>query len=715
MTNETKPENVKTAIGDRAAWIAGRLADTSEKQGLSRPELTRVGNWELRAIPADEDTLRTAEHARADVESIAAPGRGAEYWKARPGLIKFASLRSLAAAYRFTGDDGYARAFRTLVEDFWASLEPPKWAGGCMRPSSRIGNWVQYMPYFFDSPHFDDSFINRMLDSIGVQLDSILANQKIGNRGNIRLLETNGIFWCGLGLPMLDQSQACLKRARWVYADAARHDLNPDGSHVEHDPNYHEIYQATFFNLMIWRDAFPEAELPDVTAAALRVFDYAVATRRPNGHCCGIQESSSAWVGGGDITPFLKKRAQVRRLAGLPDEPPPLTLHCQDAGQVFMRDGWDRNDTYLVFDASRWGGAHSHLARNGVQLFARGRALLADTGTLTYAMGHKGHEGDELDHQIGPYGKSTRAHNTLNLNGWNQAPTNPDGLRVFDSDAVSAVVSRYSGGYWPGTYDWWFRDGFGAGVHAEHQRILIWVKSRFAVVVDRMMRWDETALGGPEQQNPSLEMNWQLTPGGSVELHPANAGFTAVYPEGGLLGLFPKIAQGMRLSVREGETEPLRGWITTRLKARSDLRRAGVFNQPPLSEWVNRSYGPAPQICAVADPMQGFGEALVSVFVPFDGDTAPELVATVGGEVNSEFAQRTGGQLELRWPDGKTDSLHWTSSLAQPLFRTMDTHGDYETDGALLHLHREADGTLNKSTVLDGTYCTLDRDIGDAQ
>lgn len=712
MTHGTKQENVKAAIGNRAAWIAARLADTTEKQGLPRPELTPVGGRKLRALAADEDTMRAADNARANVESIPEIGRGEEFWRARPGIIKFVDARPLAAAYRATGDEAYAHAFRALIEDFWASLEPPKWAGGGMRLSSRIGNWAQFMPYFFDSEHFDNAFVKRVLDSISIQIDSILATQRIGHRGNIRLLETNGIFWCGLGLPMLEQSQACLARARWLYADTARHDVGPDGSHVEHDPNYHEIYQSTFYNLMVWRDAFPEAELPDVTEVALRIFDYAAATRRPNGHCCGIQESSSAWVGGGDITPFLKKRAQVRRLAGLPDEPPPLTLHCQDAGQVFMRDGWARNDSYLVFDASRWGGAHSHLARNGVQIFAHGRALLADTGTLTYAMDNKAIEGDEFDHQIGPYGKSTRAHNTLNLNGWNQAPTNPDNLRVFDSDTVCAVVSQYSGGYWPGSYGWWFRDGFGAGVHAEHERILIWVKSRFAVVIDRMMRWDETKLGGPEQQTPSLEMNWQLTPGGRVDLHPANAGFTAVYPEGGLLGLFPKLAQGMRISVHEGETDPFRGWITTRLKSRADLRRAGVFDQPPLSEWVNRSYGPAPQICAIADPMHGFGEALVSVFVPFTGDTAPELVATVSGEVNHEFAQRTGGHLELRWAGGGTDSLHWTSSLAQPLFRTTDAQGDYETDGALLHLHRDADGTLTQKTVLDATYCTsaCDRD-----
>ena len=702
---------LKESIGTRAQQIAHALADAREAMGLKRPGLERVLDWELLSLPCNDDTLRAADAPAdpltAEKHDQATLGRGTDYWKARPGLIKFSSLRSLAAAYRATGDDRYARTFRALVEDFWSCLQPPKWAGGGMRLSSRIGHWAQYMPYFFDSECMDEQFVQRLLDSISEQLDSILATQKVQHRGNIRLLETNGIFWCGLSLPMLDQAGDCLARARWVYADTARRDVHADGAHVEHDPNYHEIYQSTFYNLMVWRRAFPEAELPDVTDTALRIFDYAVATRRPNGHCCGIQESSSAWVGGGDVTPFLEKRAHVRRLAGLPDEPPPLTLQCEDAGQVFLRDGWDRDDTYLVFDASRWGGAHSHLARNGVQIFARGRALLADTGTLTYAMDNKANEGDEFDHQIGPYGKSTPAHNTLNLNGWNQAPTNPDFLRVFDAAPLCAVVSQYSGGYWPGAYGWWFREGFGAGLHAEHQRILIWVKSRFAVIVDRMMRWDETPLGGPEQQNPSLEMNWQLTPGGQVTLRTDNSGFTAAYPEGGLLGLFPKLAEGMTLSLHEGETDPFRGWITTRRKARADLRRAGVFDHPPLSEWVHRTYAPAPQVCAVADPMRGFGDGIVSVFVPFEGAEAPEVTAQVEGEIAAEFAHRTGGALTLHWGDGSSDALHWTASLAQPLFICDDGGTSASTDGCVLHIRRDAQGGILTSQALDDTYCEL--------
>ncbi len=697
-------------IGDRAAEVAAALADAQEALGLERPAFDRVGEWDLLKLACDDETLREAgapeDPQFGEGDGTVTIGRGADFWKARPGLIKFAGLPAIAAAYRHTGDATYARLFRDLVEDFWASLQPPKWAGGGMRLSRRIPQWAHFLPYFFDSKVIDEAFGKRRLDRGGEQLPGILATHKVRGRGNIRVLETLGLFWVAIRLPMVEGREECLARARWVFADTARRSVTPDGSYVEFDPNYHEIFRDSFYNLMIWRQAFPEVDLPDVSDAAVRIHDYAVVTRRPNGHACGIQESSSAWVGGTDMTRHLRRRREVRQLAGLPDELPPL-VHCAaDARQVFLRSGWGPGDDYLVFDASTWGGAHSHLARNSVQIFSRGRALLPDTGTLTYAMGCKGHEGDAFDHRIGPYGKSTRAHNTLNLNGWNQAPTNPDRLHVFGDEQCCGVVSTYSGGYWPGTYDWWFSEGFGAGIHAEHTRILAWIDTRFAVVIDHMMRWDERIHGGEAQQHPSLEMNWQLTPGGTVDLQTdaERPGFVAVYPEGGLLGHFAKLAGGMSLGVHEGETDPVRGWITTRGKARADLRKAGVFEDPKLAEWTDRSYCPAPQICGTAAPMQGFAETLVSVFVPFDGPTAPELTTELDGPVTDEFPGTAAGRLTLTWGDGTRDAVLWSNALGFPLFRAADETAGYTTDACLLHIRRDAAGALQYGSALDATH-----------
>ena len=455
---------------------------------------------------------------------------------------------------------------------------------------------------------------------------------------------------------------------------------------------------------MLWREAFPEANLPDVRETAAKVFDYAVVTKSPIGHSAGFQESPSPWIGSGDLSKVLKRRSEVRQLAGLTDTPPPLVATCLQASQVFLRTGWEREAMMAGFDASRWGGAHSHLARNSVVLFKNGRALLADTGSLTYAMDQKAHEGDELDHKVGPYGKGTRAHNTLNLNGWNQATTNPDLLLVFGGEKASAVVSQYSGGYWPGEYGWYFKN-YGAGVHAEHLRMLFWIPGRFIVTVDRMIRWDERGLGHEQQINPSLEMNWQLSPSGEITLLPGNQGFTAVYAEGGLLGHFAKLAEGMELSIHEGETDPPRGFVTTRTKAKSDLEKYGVFEEPKLAEWRNRTYVPAPQVSATATPMRNFGEALACVFVPFEGDTAPKLKTRLDGKIAEEHPQSSSGRLIIDWEDGSQDSLHFSGyGLREPLIDIEDDAEAFRTDGCFAHVRRDSSGEVIDGSALDATY-----------
>ncbi len=695
---------IKIQIGERAAEVAAALADATEKLGRQRPQPIDVGPWQLLPLTADDDTMHSADSARRDLESMATPGRGFDHWNARPNLIKFVASGPLAAAYRATGDAGYAAAFRLLLEDYFLSLTRPKWAGAGMRLSQRIGRWAQFLPYFFDADVFDDAFVQTVFDHIPEQLASILKTHKIQARGNIRLLETEGLFQVGLRLPMLEQAGEAIERVRWVYADTARRAVYDDGSYCEYDPNYHGVFQSTFSNALLWRAAFPELELPDVRDTAVRVFNYACVSKSPIGHACGIQESPSPWIGERDCKEVLNRRQEVLRLAGCEPDDPPLVAACMNASQIFMRTGWEREAMFAAFDASRWGGAHSHLARNGVVLFKYGRALLPDTGSLTYAMDQKAHEGDELDHEIGPYGKSTRAHNTLNLNGWNQAPTNPDRLVLFTNADASAVYSKYSGGYWPGSYGWWFREGYGAGIHGEHERMLFWIADRFIVVVDRIMRWDETIHGHREQQEPTLEMNWQLSPGGEVDLR--RDGFTAVYPEGGLLGCFAKLPAGMELTVHEGETDPPRGWITTRSKAQGDLRRAGVFEQPKMKEWANRSYAPAPQVAGVAAPMQGFGESIVSVFVPFE-EEPPTIRPSVDGPIAADFPQSMRGRLEIEWSNGTRDLLAWSDRLAQPLIRVDDNGKEVLTDGCFLHLQKDADGSPVAGTALDASYARI--------
>lgn len=134
-----------------------------------------------------------------------------------------------------------------------------------------------------------------------------------------------------------------------------------------------------------------------------------------------------------------------------------------------------------------------------------------------------------------------------------------------------------------------------------------------------------------------------------------------------------------------------------------------MFDTPPGSEWCDRTYMPAPQVVGIAAPMQGFSESIVSVFMPFQGQDAPVLKSAISGPVASENPQGAAGRLVLDWADGSRDELAWVDTLAFPLFRVEAGTESCETDACVLHVHRDADGTLQAGTALDGSYCRFEQ------
>ena len=686
-------------LHQRAHQVHASLIQTRSELDNEQPETVRVKGGELLKLSFDEETRQTAHRAIDGFGTGSRRDGGEDFWYRNVGIIKFGFLHDLAAGWQVTRDEEYAAAARDYFEDFFDYFDGPPWDGSGVRITVRTTRWVRFLPYFLDSDIFGADLVRRVVDGARSQINHQFDN--IVEMGNVRLFQANLFVWARLMLPWFAESADWIRAARDIYTDTAYRDLEPDGSHSEHEPNYHGLYQGTFEKLQFWSRAFPEENLPCFPEKTARIFDYAVASHRPNGQVCGLQDGAAAWLANGSMEPILQRRRRARRLAGLEDEPPPLARSFPDAGQVYMRDGWGPDASYVTFDATRWGGAHSHLARNGIQLHANGRTLVADPGFFTYAMQHAAHRGDDLTNRIGPYAKSTPAHNTVNLNGWNQAPTNPDELKCHLSETCHVVYSRYSGGYWPGWYGWWFGEGYGAGVHADHDRILFWLPGRVAVVVDTMVRGDETKFGEEEHRHPTLEMNWQLTPG-PAELDLDKQKLVARYDQSNLLMTFAELPENMDMEIKEGQTAPFRGWIGTGRGVRDTVERAGGLDNLDSEEWADLSYMPAPQLCCVADPMEEYGETFVTVLVPFQTDETPEVSATASGDIfTSPTLGKGGGCLSLEWGDGACDRFLWAPRLRSPI----GDYADGRTDACALHLHLDASGKLQDGTAVEATYC----------
>lgn len=599
---------------------------------------------------------------RRDID-WSAPQHKHQEWPAQ--LNWFFFLPPLAAMYRETGDERYAEAARDYLAD-WLHAHPtrPDWELApydnvlnlCIRVgNSQFAGWLGALPTLMNSQAFDAAFVDEIIASCAAQLDFLMTH--IAPHINWRIANADSLLVSGICLPHLPSAVRWRQFGVRVLNDAWHRQVLPDGAHYERNPSYHAWMTRVMASYWKLARVMPGLGLVMDADGIARMFDYALACTRPNGSLNAMHDCTGERTGS-HPNAIREQRADFRRTAGLPDELPPTAQHFPHAGQCFLRDGWGEDATYLTFDATTWGGGHCHLSRNAVQLHALGRSLLVDPGTLTY----------EASDPLSAYGKSTRAHNTLTLNGWNQGDNDPAHTRAFFAPGYDFVASDFEGAYWSGPYTWNFRQGRGQALYASHNRMLFWIHGRAVVVIDSLVR-EPSVLPEPPEAVPSLEANWQLCEGGVVELGADRA--IARYGDANLLMLFPLVEPAMTLSVHAGEQDPPRGWL------------------PGTGSFV-----PAPQITLYREKMEARYAELVTVLIPFAGE-AP---------VVSAAARKTDGQrpasLTLRWGDGSVDELWWTYRGIIMLGQT----GEYETDGGLLHLQRDAAGTVTRACAVEATY-----------
>ncbi len=139
--------------------------------------------------------------------------------------------------------------------------------------------------------------------------------------------------------------------------------------------------------------------------------------------------------------------------------------------------------------------------------------------------------------------------------------------------------------------------------------------------------------------------------------------------------LFPLRVPELKLSLHEGEEEPLRGWVPA----------------------THTEFLPAPQLRVGCDSMRDLHANLVTVLVPFTGADAPKLQATA-----TAVEGRQPASLVLDWKDGDTDELWWSDRLDTML----GSVGSVQTDGGMLHLHKDSAGKVLGGCAIEATYAS---------
>lgn len=575
-------------------------------------------------------------------------------WRAQ--LNRFHYLTPLARAYGKTGEEKYARAARDYIND-WIDFNADYIAQDELHPGDntlnmciRLGSSVQpgwggTLPVFLDSPEFNDEFLEKMLRAIARQADFL--KRRLSPRGNWRIAHLDGLVFTCLRFPFMENSREILSAGIKGMRNALATQFLPDGVHIERTPGYAAWMTRVAANYLRLARIFPEADTKVDRGRFFKALDYMAHNR-----LFGVNDFTAPHRD--PETDPLEQRSGLLDLTGMKEQAkdePPLEQVFPDAGQVYMRSGWEPGADYLAFDASTWGGGHCHLSRLGFTFRSGGRMLIADPGILNY----------EMSDPFAPYGKSTRAHSTLNVDGLNQSEADASLHRVELTRDISFAHASYQGAYWPGRFEWRFVEGRGAGVYGRHERILLWVKGEYVLVLDLM-----EAVEGDKIHNC-----WQMGPMDGWEMKGAT--WWSRNEDTNLLLSLLVPFEGVEADCVEGSDDPIRGWL-------------GVHGNDHV---------PAPHVEFRYEPSHPWKVSVV-LACAFKGGEPPKYRAGSFREGHHGHLQH----LEMVRPDGGRDLVSWSRSLEPP----VDDEEPFRTDAPFVWLRLDGAGGPRKGFLVGGSY-----------
>jgi hypothetical protein len=310
--------------------------------------------------------------------------------------------------------------------------------------------------------------------------------------------------------------------------------IDADGVEVENSPFYHVYVLGLIYQIAQWAERYEPTLASAYTAAAQKMLAYAADITQPNGYLPMLGATATTYMPSQDPVVYGPMAAAnpafdfafTRGAKGTP--PPDGTVLFPVSGLFIMRSPLGAtsnlpNQTYVTFNAGTYRTSHSDLDALGMTMYTNGATLLPTSGLFTYTQ--------EPDLE---YFHGTRSHNTVTVDGQDQAPGSAQaGSHGSSEDATWA--SGVSGLY--------------AGV--SHHRTIVILRQGLVLVTDDLS----------SSTSHDYAQTWHMAPGSSVEGLGAEVN---VRNASGLptLTIHQADSTGVNLKSFEGATEPMQGWYS---------------------------------------------------------------------------------------------------------------------------------------------------------
>ena len=356
-------------------------------------------------------------------------------------LNRHQHLVLLAQAHLLTGKSEYLTEIFAQLES-WLVQNPFQrginWASA-LEVAFRALSWIWL--WHLCGAAMPEPLRSRFLTSLYQHGRHLFENLSVYFSPNTHLLgEAVALHALGTLLPSLPGANCWRRRGAELVDAQLTFQIKRDGTHFEQSSYYH-VYALDFFIFyyllagrpphmkgalvrmakhLHWllgparRIAYfgdddggrlfhPQGKRDEFGRATLATCGIVLERERYRGTREDLSEQAVWWLGPQVLTQVLTQER--------PDPHPPQGAKVfLDSGAIFLQS----KNLYLQFDAGPfgWGGAgHSHADTLSVVAWYHGEPLFADPGTFTYMA-----DPAERDHFRG-----TRAHNTICINGQNQA------------------------------------------------------------------------------------------------------------------------------------------------------------------------------------------------------------------------------------------------------------------------------------------------------
>lgn len=381
-------------------------------------------------------------------------------------------LQGCAAAFSITGDRRYALKARDVLLsnlDHYDRYQSFRFTGIDWKavtfqdPAYNLREMMESYDLLVDSPHLESydrlRFLFFLLD-LG-EFQYLAMRDRFEARENWASCSLAEMVFLAYYLEGFPEVGRWLKLADELYGSCFEPFLD-DGYWWECSPS-HSVYMIRgmcryalgrhLIGDAVWSKAYNGKSLEDVLEALCK-------TMTPFGEVPSINDSNGNdghlltdfpelrvplyLIGRGDLLRMagdsgVAPALQGEELATVPQEDPPYTsVLLPDAGLAVMRDGWSRDDAYLIFDFGPHGGGHGHPDKLSFVMFANGHHWIPDASNSPH-------------YSIFPeqytWHKQTISHNTVLAN--NTSQNECTGRLVFwhTDDDVDMVCAYHDEGY----------------------------------------------------------------------------------------------------------------------------------------------------------------------------------------------------------------------------------------------------------------------------